>query len=526
LGADAQVKILTQQISDEKYQLEERQGFEEELRKKQLEAQNEEVKQLTKYIAAEYDAHGKAIEFSLTEDQINDLIAEKDAVRLAKKIKATKLSQAQQEELAKVILEAQTNEITYNDQLAKFEDERIKREQVILRLNREIAIIKQQGTLESIQELEAKRQEILNESNTKILQNDNAFNRKLLAQRKQAAVANQVIVEQEYSYKNDLLERQYEIDKTAIENSVYDEQTKAKELEKLQVKYYQDQEKLEREHNNKMEALQKQELEEKRKIAIRQAEIVNDALLKTTQAFQTELTNKQNVQTGNVAKMIEKTTAAVAQQQDLAARGLANSLAYQQAQLEKQQLQQQDLAKRQQKQQQAVALAEALMNAYNAELKQPDANPTTAAVKALGDVLLFKGLAAGLVQFAADGNDDVKGPGTTTSDSIPFMLSKHEGVVKASANIDNPGVVASLNSDTFDQMYMPKYNLRDTSNTGQNIYDSMLLQSNKEIISLLRDIKSKPVPHWNIDEFGNLMETMYYDGMKTVTQIKNKRKRI
>jgi hypothetical protein len=226
-----------------------------------------------------------------------------------------------------------------------------------------------------------------------------------------------------------------------------------------------------------------------------------------------------------LSRSIDKTTQMVDKQRDLATRGLANTLAFQEAELEKQLLRQQDLEKQQQKEKERIALAEALLNAYNAELKQPNSNPTTAAAKALADVLLFKGLAAGLVQFAAEGNDDVQGPGTTTSDSIPFMLSKHEGVVKASANMDNPGVVASLNNDTFDQLYMPRYDLSKDINQGMgyNMYDSLLLQTNKEIIEILEEIRNKPVQLLDVDKFGNIIETVYENGRKTVTKYKNRR---
>lgn len=529
LGADAAVQLLNEQIQDEKNQLEERQQFEEQLRAKQLEAQKEEVTQLAKFKVAAYTKEGKMIEqLGITEQQINDLIAEKDAVALAKKIKATNLSVIQQEELAKVILEAQNSEIAYQKQLAKFEDERIKREQTILRLNQEIAIINEHTVLDHVQSIEQQKQQILQESNDKILQNENVFNRKMVAQRRDAAFAAEAIVVEDFAIRRDLLEKQYELDKQNIENTVNDEKIKQKELEKLQANYYANQQKLQQEEMDKTTAMRKQEAEELRKIEIRKTEIIVDALQKATQALQQELQNRQAIQAANVQRQLDKTNQELERQRDLANKGLANTLAYQEHLMEKEQLRQQDLQKRQQKQQQAVQLAEALLNAYNSELKQPDATPTTAAGKALADVLIFKALAAGLVQFAAEGNDDVQGPGTTTSDSIPFMLSKHEGVVKADANMNNPGVVAALNSDKFDQLYVPRYNLTDdiSGSTAHNIASSLLLQKNEEIISLLRDIKSKPIQQVDVDGMMNIIETVYMDGVKKVTTLKNKRSRI
>lgn len=523
LGADEQVKILTKQVNDEKNQLEERVNFEEQLRAKQLEAQNEEVKQFEKFIYARYEG-GKLIESqAITAAKVNELIAEKDAVALAKKIKDTNLSVIQQEELAKVILEAQTNDLAYQEQLAKFEDERIKREQKILQLNREIFIINEQSTLTEVEKIEAERQRIVDESNQNILQSNNVFNRKLLEQRKLASLEGEIIIEEEYKIKEDLLKKQYEIDQENIKNSVNDEKVREKELEKLKASFDASEKKLEDDkEKGKLDSLNK-ELEAIKAIEIKRYDIILSNLEKATAALSEELDKRQAIQDKNASNQIDKTESTIDKQRDLAARGLENTLAYQESQLDKQKLKQQDAERKAAKEKENLALAESLFNAYNAELKQPNSNPTTAASKALADVLLFKGLAAGFVQFAADGNDRVQGPGTTTSDSIPFMLSKDEGVVKASANMDNPGAVSSLNNGTFDQMYIPRYSVPEINDTGQNISNSLVLQSNKEVIDLLKDIKNKPVQHVDVDKLGNLIETTYKDGLKTVTKYKNRR---
>jgi hypothetical protein len=514
LGADEEVKILTKQVNDEKFQLEERQKFQEDLRKAQLEARAEEIRLLT--------------EFGISEAEILDLIAEKDQVALARKLenlRATKLSQAATDELAKVVFEAQTQELEYQEQLAKFEEERIKREEKIAALQREITIINEQSVLNDVQRMEQERQRIVEESNQQILQQNNVFNKQLLAQRKDAAEEAFIIMEEEFKIRRDLAQRQFDSERINIEQSVNDEKIREKEIEKLQATFNSEMNKLRQEEKDRIEALEQKELEQLRMIEIRKTEVIVENLQKATQALSEELDKRQNMELNRLSRSIDKTTQMVDKQRDLATRGLANTLAFQEAELEKQLLRQQDLEKQQQKEKERIALAEALLNAYNAELKQPNSNPTTAAAKALADVLLFKGLAAGLVQFAAEGNDDVQGPGTTTSDSIPFMLSKHEGVVKASANMDNPGVVASLNNDTFDQLYMPRYDLSKDINQGMgyNMYDSLLLQTNKEIIEILEEIRNKPVQLLDVDKFGNIIETVYENGRKTVTKYKNRR---
>jgi hypothetical protein len=509
LGADEAVKILTKQVADEKFQLEERENFNNQLRQKQLEAQDEEIRLLGA--------------FGLKKEEVYDLINEKDAVVLANKLKALRadrLSQEATDELAKIVFEAQTNSIAYNEQLEKFQDERIKREEKILQINREIAIINEQNVLTEVEKIEQEKQKILDKSNQEILEKNNVFNKKLVEQRRDAGDEINAIVEEEYKIKQSILAAQYEIDKTNIEKSVDDEKVRQKEIEKLTATFNSNTDKLIAEKEGKKKDFLETELALLKAIEIKKTEIIVEYLQKATDALASELDKRDALRTDKMAKEIEKTNLAIEKQRDLATRGLANTLAFQEAQLEKQLLAQKDLERKAANQKENIALAEALLNAYNAELKQPNADPMTAGAKALADVLLFKGLAAGLVQFAAEGNDDVQGPGTTTSDSIPFMLSKHEGVVKAAANMDNPGVVAALNNDTFDQLYMPKYRLLDTDSTAHNIANSLVLQSNKEVINLLTEIKNKPVQGVDVDKLGNLIETIYENGKKTVIKHK------
>ncbi len=512
LGADAQVKILTKQIADEKEQLEDRERFNDELRTKQLEAQEAEIKLLGN--------------FGLKASEVQDLINEKDAVKLANNITAlrdTRLSQEATDELAKVVLEAQNNDIAYQEQKQKFDEERIKRSEKILQLEREIFIINEQSVLSDVERMEQDKQKILDESNANVLESNNVFNKKLLAQRKTLSNETSAIIEEENKIKADLLLKQHEIDQENIKNSIADEQIRAKESEKLTAQYKANLNKLKAESENKTDAFKEKEIAQMRAIELRKTEIVVDALAQATAALSEELDKRQALQDEKAARQIDKTQQGIEKQRDLAARGLANTLAYQEELLAKQQLQQQDAAKRAAKQKEALAMAESLFNAYNAELKQPNANPTTAAAKALADVLLFKGLAAGIVQFAAEGNDRVQGPGTRTSDSVPFMLSVDEGVVKASANMSNPGVVSALNNDMFDKLYMPKYDLSKDTSMANNMASSLLIQSNKEVVSLLTEIKNKPIQHVDVDGLGNLIETIHKNGMKTVTKHKNRR---
>lgn len=518
LGADAQVQILTKQVSDEKIQLEDREKIQQQLTDRQLAAQAEEIKLLEN--------------FGLTQSEVLDLINEKDAVLLSNKLKdlrATRLSDEATTELAKVINESQTAQLAREAQLAKFEDERIQREQKILRLNQEIAIINEQSVLEDVTNMEAQRQKILDQSNATILQNNNVFIRASLQARQKAANEEEAILQEEFKIRNDLLAKQYEIDQQNIKNSVNDDQLKNKELEKLAATNAANKAKLTSEQDNKLKALADKEIEQQRLIENRKTFIVVENLQKATQALSDEIDRRSTIQNNSAQVELNNTQTAITKQQDLAARGLANQLAFEEANLAKRQLAQQDALQRQAKEKERIATGEALLTAFNSELNQPNSNPQTAAMRAVKDVLFFKGIAKAF-QYAVDGNNMIEGPGTTTSDSIPFMLSQKEAVIKASANVKHNDAVVALNAGNFDQLYMPRFDisksLPDSGDMALNIARSISLQHNEQILSELQKLNAKPVPYFGADQLGNLIEKTYKDGFITATKIKPRKPRI
>ncbi len=516
LGADSAIQILKDQVADETVQLELRAQKQKELFQAQQDQTLAEI--------ALFET------FGVSQAEILDLINEKDAVRLAQRLtelEKTRISTAQREELAKIILEAQNNEIANNKELEKQENEKIKRAQRLIELDRQIAIEREKGVLEDVNNMEAERQRILDESNQTILQNNNVFNQELLLQRQQAADEEAAIIAEQYRIRQDLADRQHEIEKTNIENSKEDEFVKQRQLLLLEEQYQNEKEKLQVEQAQKQRDLAQKEAEQLRQIELKKTSIIIENLQKATTALTEELDKRNEIENANRQRQLDATEARIQKQQDLAARGLENSLAFEEAQREKQLLAQQDAERREAKRKENIALAEALLNAYNSELQQPNANPTTAAYKALADVLIFKGLAAGLVQFAADGNNMIQGPGTTTSDSVPFMLSKGEAVIKASENSKHNDAVVAMNAGMFDKLYMPKYDttqdLPSRSINAESLGLNFGGQYNKEILDRLDDIASKPTQQIDVDKLGNLIDIRTKGTVKQITRYKRGR---
>jgi hypothetical protein len=244
---------------------------------------------------------------------------------------------------------------------------------------------------------------------------------------------------------------------------------------------------------------------------------------KVTTAFEQQLTNRQALQDSARQYEISQTERQIDTQKTLAEKGLANELAFQEEKRNKQELASRDAQEKQQRQKQAIDLANNFNSFLQARLKQtPPPNEGQAIAGALSDTLLAQGIAKGLVQFAAEGNNMIQGAGTETSDSIPFMLSKNEAVIKASENKKHNDAVVALNAGVFDKLFVPKYEVENvatklSSNTASNIGDSLLLQSNQEVIKLLKEIKEKPTQHIDIDKLGNFVETVYEKGAKNTT---------
>lgn len=516
LGADQELAILTKQFNDERIQLEERDAINKKIRDSELKAQAQEFELFQKGTNARID--------------FNDLVNTGDAVQLANKIRLlrlTSLSDAQATELAKIVKEAQDNQIANNDRIEKQENERIARAEKILQIQRDIAKIEREQGIRDLQERSADASKLESQRMSDVLVGERVFNNKK-AQSAINAGDTQAKIDDELAQKRlENLERNAYEQKQAAIRDISDKKIQAAELEKIDIQFQIDRQNLEAEAEQiRIDRAQKTAdaltAIEKRKTSI----ILNESA-KVTNALSAELDKRNQRQDQALDQQISSTQASINKQQQLAQQGRENQLAFEEAQLAKQQQQRLDASAKEAREKEILQTVEAYFNAYNARLNEPGANPNTAPALALSDVLLAKGIAKGLVQFAADGNDDVQGKGTTTSDSIPFMLSKHEGVVKADANISNKGVVKSLNNGTFTDLYMPRHefnNAADTivKSTVDAMYYTLLIKEQNKSNLLLKQIANKPVPSLDVDKLGNLVHRISKNGNTKTTIYKTR----
>jgi len=262
------------------------------------------------------------------------------------------------------------------------------------------------------------------------------------------------------------------------------------------------------------------ELEQQRQIAVERTDLALKGINEVTGAVADELDKRNALESKQADRAISKQESTIDKQRNLAERGLDNTLAFEEQKREEMELANRDREERNARIQEALQLAQTFNAFLQAALKQtPAPTGVQAITQATTNTFLAKGIAKGLVQFAADGNNMIEGVGTTTSDSIPFMLSKKEAVVKASENIKHNDAVVDLNAGVFGKKWMPIADLDniERKSTGQNIANSLQFQQSTRIENLLTDIKNKTVQMVDVDGLNRLVETVVKDSVKHVT---------
>ena len=529
LGADSQVEILKKQVDDETTIINNRKKSLQELTDAQINAQNTEIKLLQ--------------DFGLTKIEIENLIAEKDAVKLARdldELGRTRLSIAQKETLAKVVLESQKNELDRANQQAKIDEKEIENKKTLLKLQNEI----EQINLDEQKRLSQVNLDDISKNTEKLkqqsLQSDNVFNTKLenkvLEQFKKEREAQlQLLKDEEASIKNKY-KSQIDLIKDNIQNEKIEREIGQKEIEKLN-----------KQRLNELNQLAEKEKsieEEKSKyisdLRNKQAQAVVTQLSQVTDALGNELNRRAEKEQRYLDYNLQKRQTNIERQTDLASRGLQNQLAFEEQQLAKAELKRQQLAEEQARKQEIIDLTKTYFNFLNAELQKPNANTGTAIFNALGQTALSKGVAKGVASFYTGTEkveNDLQGNKVHSGfDGYNINVDGTERIMTGSQNTK----VGNLSNDELADLafnyrtgnLLPLSQINEASNniqkgTAQNIYSSLLLQKQDKTNTLLEELIAKPVQQVHVDSFSNLVETIQSNTEKVViTHKTNLRPRI
>lgn len=227
------------------------------------------------------------------------------------------------------------------------------------------------------------------------------------------------------------------------------------------------------------------------------------------------------VQSG-IQKELTQTERAIEKQQQLAAQGLENSLAYQEkrrAELEAKAVREKEAARQKEE---AIQLAGAYLSAYRSRMDNGNQTSTAALSGALSDVLLAKAISSSVAGAFAEGVEDFQGKGTGTSDSNLIAFSHGESVVTAKATKQYSGLVTAMNKglvdDYVNEMIMPDLDARPSQNGNSFQSAAIIYALNTKLDSLEKAIKNKQEIKVNWDAQGARVEEIVKDGMRVVTK--------
>jgi hypothetical protein len=210
------------------------------------------------------------------------------------------------------------------------------------------------------------------------------------------------------------------------------------------------------------------------------------------------------------------------EQQKLGEQGIDNQYAFEKRKREEAQLKEREDLEKQQRIKEGIALSEAYLAAFQARLAE---DPNTAGFRALTDVLLAKGLSKVFTTGFADGG--YTGDGGKYEEA--GIVHKGEFVIdkETTAEMGLRGADMSSFKDRMfsGQLFNHNFMTTDLSNKQRSNYID-----NSQVVNAINDLKTefknRPVQQVDVDSLGNLIETTYKNGIKTVVKYKNQGKRL
>jgi len=293
------------------------------------------------------------------------------------------------------------------------------------------------------------------------------------------------------------------------------------------------------------EALKKQEEIEKAKLALAEKAIENRKKLHaeekkilddTISGIQQGLQKRNELEQNADQISIDSHKRAIEVQTKLAAAGLNNSLAEQEAAATKAEEKKIQDAKRMQRIQEDLTLTKTFSDTLTKALDQ-----NKPFLQAFGEAAAAEGLVSAMFSklisgSAFEGTEDTGGKGTVDSKGGKlWVLHPNEGVVNAEGKSEVPGLVTAINKDgiegvkdlAFQNIYIPQFNAANITTTKSESvntisYDPKLLNEIKELKTV---VQNKPVS--SIDEIGlnGLIKEIREGNMTTRIRYKQSNKR-
>lgn len=177
------------------------------------------------------------------------------------------------------------------------------------------------------------------------------------------------------------------------------------------------------------------------------------------------------------------------------------------------------------KEKKAMELAETYISFIQSALKSGD-DPKKAAREGLAETLVVEGIADAIAGNYAEGIEDFRGKGTSTSDSNVIGFSDHESVVTAKGTQETKGLVTAVNKHGFEgavdwamkNIYAPNFAgsvASDNVGGNGNADYSLMLALNTTIeTSIAKGFSKIPITNWSKDAVGRLIQKEIKNGLQ------------
>lgn len=209
----------------------------------------------------------------------------------------------------------------------------------------------------------------------------------------------------------------------------------------------------------------------------------------------------------------------IIQQQELAAKGLNNTLAFEKAAADKDQLQKQKLAIQQKKQEDAIELGKIFLKLYTAFAEK---DPDGAAMKAMQQTMIAKGLSTAISGSFWEGTenvaDDLKGNKVHNGrDGYVVAVDGSERILTGQQN----DLIGDMSNEMLAKLAF-NYQM-GIPNSVMAVSDSAIAfeEFRKEIKELKDIIRERPVSTTNIHPDGTVSKEMLSNGIKKVIHYKS-----
>jgi myosin heavy subunit len=319
-------------------------------------------------------------------------------------------------------------------------------------------------------------------------------------------------IDEEYNLKAEKLEKQ-----KVFELSNKDLTENEKLL--IEEKYKNDSLALAREKAAELKGINEKEKEDKKKLKADELAEERKVQQQVLQGIEQGTKRRSEIVQNGLNAEIKKQDEAVQRQQELAAKGLDNTLAYQEKKREELQAKLEREKEAERRREEALQLAGAFLGSYQSRLDN-NQSTTAALAGALADTLIAKAISSTIAGAFAGGVEDFQGKGTGTSDSNLIAFSHGESVVTAKATQQYSGLVTAMNKGLVDdyvkQMILPDMDAPMKSNGNSFQSAAIVYTLTKELGELKQAIKNKQEIKVNWNAQGERVEEIVKDGMKTV----------